>query len=94
MFEVEGDLLLAPHIQPILSELIYSEQYRRELSQAFSEVFLVGAGASVASVMLHRPLRDFQDPAKMQRARAVCNGQDPVQFHLNPLLVQLGQPPI
>ncbi len=92
LYEVDADLLLAPHIMPILPQLNYSEQYRRELSQAFSEVYLVQDGAAVISVMRHIPLRTLRDPAKIMHARDACNGQDPVQFHLNPLLIQLGQP--
>jgi hypothetical protein len=94
LFEVEGELLLSPHILPILPELNFSEQYRRELSQAFSEVFLLQERAAVISVMFNRPLKDLRDPGKIARARAACNGQDPVLHHLDPLLAQLGQPPI
>jgi hypothetical protein len=95
-FFVEPEVLLSPHIagHPIASELGYSEEYRQELSRAFSEVFLLRDGAAVNSIMFHRPLRAFRDPARVQRAQRACHNQDPVQLHLNPLLQMIGQPPI
>jgi hypothetical protein len=95
LYEVDPEVLLSPYVSaPLASELNYSEEYRLELSRAFSEVYLVQAGAAVASVMHHRPLRSFRDPRRIQKATLACNHQDPVRFHLNPLLQMLGQPPI
>jgi hypothetical protein len=96
MYEVDPELMISPYVlnSPIASDLVFSEEYRLELSRAFSEVYLVRGGAAVASVMHHRPLRAFRDPLKVQKATLACNNQDPVQFHLNPLLQQLGLPPV
>jgi hypothetical protein len=94
IFEVEDELLLAPYIANtnVGPQLNFPEAYRQELSEAFSEVFLLRDNAAVESYMNHRPLREFRDPARLQRARASCNGQNPVLLHLNPVLTQLGIP--
>jgi hypothetical protein len=96
MYEVDAELMTSPYVvnSPLALDLNYSEEYRLELSRAFSEVYLVRAGAAVASVMHHRPLRAYRDPAKIQKATLACNNQDPILHHLNPLLQQLGQPPV
>ncbi len=96
MYEVDAGLMTSPYVlnSPLASDLNFSEQYRLELSRAFSEVYLVRAGSAVASVMYHRPLRVFRDPAKIQKATLACNNQDPIALHLNPLLQQIGQPPL
>ncbi len=96
VYELDPELMTSPYVLncPIASDLNYSENYRLELSRAFSEVFLVRPGAAVASVIQHRPLRAYRDPARVQRAALACNQQDPIAMHLNPLLLQLGQPPI
>ncbi len=96
MYEVDPELLLSPYVAntQVALDLSYSEEYRLELSRAFSDVYLLRAGAAVASVMHHRPLRSFRDPLRVQRAALACNQQDPVTLHLNPLLQQIGQPPL
>jgi hypothetical protein len=96
MYEVDPEIMVSPYIvnSPFASDLLYSEEYRLELSRAFSEVYLLRGGSAVTSVMYHQPLRVFRDPAKIQKATLSCNGQDPVVAHLNPLLQQLGQHPL
>ncbi len=96
MYEVDPELMLSPYVtgSDIASDLNFSEEYRLELSRAFSEVYLLRGGAAVASVMYHRPLRMFRDPTRIQKATLACNNQDPILHHLNPLLRQLGQPPL
>jgi hypothetical protein len=94
VFNVEDEVILAPHVanSPIGAQLLYPAEYRRELSDAYSEVYLLRDDAAVTSLMEHRPLRELRDPARVHRARLTCNGQNPVQHHLNPVLVQLGLP--
>ncbi len=92
-YEVEPNILLSPHIAH-LPDLLYPEEYRLELAWAFSEVFLVQDDAALSSVMEHRPLVQFRDPLRISRARLSCNGQNPVTLHLNPVLAQLGLPPM
>jgi hypothetical protein len=96
MYEVEPELMLSPYVLncPVAIDLNFSEQYRLELSRAFSEVYLLRGGAAVASVMHHCPLRVFRDQTKIQKALLACNNQDPIQHHLDPLLQQIGQPPL
>jgi hypothetical protein len=96
LYEVDPEVMTSPYVLNchLASDLNFSEEYRLELSRAFSEVYLVRAGAAVSSVMHHRPLRAYRDPARVQRAALACNNQDPVQNHLNPLLLQIGQPPL
>ncbi len=96
VYHVEPEVLCSPQIagMPIVVELGYSEEYRQELSRAFSEVFLLRDDAAVISIMHHLPLRTLRDPGRIQRARDACNDQDPVLLHLNPLLLVLGQNPI
>jgi hypothetical protein len=96
MYEVDPEMMTSPYVLsgPLSSDLNYSEDYRLELSRAFSEVYLLRAGAAVASVMHHRPLRAFRDPAKIQQATFACNNQDPILQHLNPILHQIGQHPL
>jgi hypothetical protein len=96
MYEVDAEMMLSPYVMnsPLALDLGYSEEYRLELSQAFSEVYLLRGGAAVASVMYHRPLRLFRDPSRVQNASLACNNQDPIAHHLNPLLQQIGQPPL
>jgi hypothetical protein len=62
--------------KPVSLELNYSEEYRFELARAFSEVYLIHDSGPVLSIMDHRPLRDFIDPAKVHKARHACNGED------------------
>jgi hypothetical protein len=94
LYEVEPEVLGSRHIMwtPVALDLDFSEDYRRDLALAFSEVYLVRENAAVISLMQHVPLRYLRDPGRIQRARMACNGQDPVQMHLNPLLQQLGRP--
>ncbi len=94
LYEVEPEVLGARHVMwsPVSLELDFSEDYRRELAQAFAEVYLVRENAAVISVMHHIQLRNLVDMGRVQRARMACNGQDPIQLHLNPLLQQLGRP--
>ncbi len=95
MFQVEPEVLCSPQIHhQVVTDLGYSEEYRKELSRAYSEVFLLRDGAAVNSILFHRPLRTFRDPARIQKARVACNNQDPVLLHLNPLLQGLGHQPI
>jgi hypothetical protein len=76
----------------VAHELDFSEDYRRELAAAFANVYLVRENAPVISVMHHVRLNTMVDHGRLQRARAACNGQDPITQHLNPLLQQLGRP--
>jgi hypothetical protein len=94
IYQVEPEVLLNPYIanSPVAQELDYPEEYRRELARAHAEVFLLYERSAVQSVMEHRPLRYYRDPARVQRARAVTNLQDPIQLHLNPILQLLGVP--
>ena len=78
--------------KPVALDLDFSEDYRRELARAHSEVYLVRNDAAALSVLHHRPIRLYRDPVKENKARQCCNGQDPYVFHLNPVLVQLGLP--
>jgi len=96
MYEIDPELMISPYVlgSPIASDLNFSEEYRLELSRAFSEVYLLRAGAAVTSVMHHRPLRTLRDPVRIHKASLACNDQDPIQLHLNPLLQQLGLPPV
>ena len=77
---------------PLAVDLDHSEQYRRELAKAHSELFLVRELAAPLSLLHHRPLRLYRDAAKVDKATLACNGLDPVAHHLNPLLQQLGLP--
>ena len=77
---------------PLAVDLDYSEDYRRDLAKAHSELFLVRELASPLSLLHHRPLRQYRDAAKFDKARLTCNGLDPVAHHLNPLLQQLSIP--
>jgi hypothetical protein len=93
-YEVDPEVLGSRHVMwtPVAHELDFSEQYRRELAAAFSDVYLVSDNAAVISVMHHIRLQNLLDPGRLQRARSACNGQDPIALHLNPLLQQLGFP--
>ncbi len=95
LYEIDAELMVSPHVlnSDFASDLVFSEEYRLELSRAFSEVFLLRGGAAVTSVMHHRPLQSFRDPRRVQAATLACNHQDPIRHHLNPLLQQIGQPP-
>jgi hypothetical protein len=75
-------------------ELDYAEDYREELAKAFAEVYLITDLGPVLSIMDHRPLRSYIDPARFFSAREACNGQNPITDHLNPLLTQIGHPPL
>ncbi len=77
---------------PVVHELDFSEDYRRELAIAFANVYLIEENAVVISVMHNIPIRHLQDHVRFQRAQIACNGQDPIVSHLYPLLVQLGRP--
>ena len=94
IFAVQREVLGGRHVAgtPLAVDLDYSEDYRRELARAHSEVFLVRDLASPLSLLHHRPLRLYRDPVKILKATDSCNGQDPVAQHLNPLLQQLGIP--
>ncbi len=94
LYEVEPEVLGSRHVMwtPVALELDFSEQYRMELAVAFANVYLVTENAAVISVMHHIPIQNLRDHGRLQRARAACNGQDPVALHLNPLLQQLGYP--
>ncbi len=93
-YEVEPEVLGSRHVMwtPVALQLDFSEDYRRELATAFSNVYLLQENAAVISVMHNIPLRDLRDHGRIQRARMACNGQDPIALHLNPLLHQLGHP--
>jgi hypothetical protein len=95
-YEVEDEVLSSPYVyhKPVSLELDFAEEYRSELAKAFAEVYLINEAGPVLSIMDHRPLRDYIDPVKVQAARQACNGQNPITDHLNPLLVQLGHPPL
>jgi hypothetical protein len=95
MYELDPNVMISLYAinREGFNQLNFPEEYRLELSRAFSEVYLLRGGAAVASVMYHCPLRLFRDPARYQRARDVCNGQDPIQTQLNPVLLQSGQHP-
>ena len=94
IYEVRGVVLGSSAIAgtPLAVDLDHSEEYRRDLARAHSEVFLCRELASPLSLIHHRPLRFYRDTAKIARARLACNDQDPVVLHLNPLLQQLGIP--
>jgi hypothetical protein len=95
-YEVLDEVLGSPYIfrQPISLELDFDEDYRSEIAKAFAELYLLHEHGPVLSIMEHRPLRDYIDPAKFLTAREACNGQNPINDHLNPLLVALGHPPL
>ena len=94
IFEVEPVVLGGPQVvgTPLAVVLDHSEAYRRELTRAHAEVFMVRDLAAPLSVLHHRPISHYRDPVKVQNAKLACNDQDPVLFHLNPLLQQLGLP--
>ena len=94
IYEIRPEIHLNPDIRnsQIQTDLNYAEQYRRDLAKAFAEVYLVRELAAPLSVLHHRPLSFYRDNAKVQHARASCNDTDPIIFHLNPLLQQLGHP--
>ncbi len=89
-------MLGSPYVfgTPLASELDFDEEYRMDLAKAFAEVYLVTDAGPVLSLMDHRPLRNYIDPIKYVSAREACNGQNPITDHLNPLLVNLGKPPL
>jgi hypothetical protein len=94
LYEVEPEVLGSRPVlwSPVALELDFSEDYRRELATSFANVYLVTDNAAVISVMHHMRLQHLIDPARLQRARMACNGQDPITLHLNPVLQQLGHP--
>jgi len=93
-YEVDPEVLGSRPVMwsPLALELDFSEDYRRELASYFANVYLVTDNAAVISIMHNIRLQHLMDPARLQRARQACNGQDPVALHLNPLLQQLGHP--
>jgi len=94
IFEVEASVLGNPLVAntTLAVDLDFSEAYRRELARAHAEVFLVRDLAAPLSVLHHRPLSHYRDQSKVDKARLACGGQDPIIFHLNPMLNTLGIP--
>ncbi len=94
LYEVVPEVMGSRHVMwtPVVRELDFSEDYRRELAIAFANVYLVEENAVVISVMHNIPIRHLQDQIRFQRAQIACNGQDPIVSHLYPLLVQIGHP--
>ncbi len=95
-YEVESEVLGSPYVfrKPIALELDFAESYREDLAKAFAEVYLLTDYGPVLSIMDHRPLRSYIDPIKFMTAREACNGANPITDHLNPLLTQIGHPPL
>ena len=94
IYEVE-DVVLGSSLvarTPLAVDLDHAEEYRRDLARAHAEVFLVRELACPLSLLHHRPLQLYRDPAKINKARECVGGQDPVANHLNPLLQTLGIP--
>ena len=92
IYEVEVSVLANRDLGALRVDLDYSEEYRRELAKAHSEVFVVRELAAPLSILHRQPLRHYRDLVKIDKARLACGGQDPVDLHLNPLLQQLGIP--
>jgi hypothetical protein len=94
LYQIDRDVIGARHLvrKPLAVDLNYDEQYRVELAIAAAEVYLVTDHALAESYLQHRPLREFRDPQRVLRARQTCNGSDPIQYHLNPLLRRLNLP--
>jgi hypothetical protein len=94
LYEVDPEVLSSPPVlgSPVALELDFQEDYRRELAEAFANVYLVSDNAVVISVMHNIRLQNLIDQSRLQRARMACNGQDPIALHLNPVLHQIGHP--
>ena len=94
IFEVQPEVLGGGQVArtQLAIDLDHSEEYRRELTRAHAETFLVRELAAPLSLLHHRPLRLYLDPVKLEKAKKACNDADPVADHLNPLLQQLGIP--
>jgi hypothetical protein len=94
IYEVEPEVLgaLVQTGSALANDLDYAQEYRRELARAHSELYLVTDNAVTLSLLHHRPLREFIDPRKVERAKRACNSPDPISTHLNPSLHALGLP--
>ena len=82
LYEIDKELLRSP----ITHLLDFPSDFRHELAQTHSEIYLLRDNALTLSILEHQPLLHYRDPAKIARATMVCDGNDPIETELRPIL--------
>jgi hypothetical protein len=83
LYEIDKELLRLPMI---VHQLDFPTDFRHELAEAHSETFLLKDNALTLSILEHKPLHHYKDPAKIATATMACDGKDPIKTELQPIL--------
>jgi hypothetical protein len=87
LYEIDDELLNSLKAR----QLDFPPEFRHELAYTHSEIYLLKDDALTLSILEHKPLLHYRDPAKVNKATMVCNGDDPIETELQPILEYINE---